>query len=143
MVEFKRKRLLTRPVLKMEQDKTRYVKIECAMFVGKDIEKNRPTDPNKPKKEPATICNVINLEDGTLAQIIMNAVVKSVFTDEYKEDSYVGKCFAITKRGRQPGKQYNPFDIEEIEDPSETPAEHERDSGHPGSSGQKRVRAAN
>lgn len=121
MVEFKRKRLLTRPVLKMEQDKTRYVKVECAMFVGKDIEKDKAAGDRK--KEPATLVNVINLEDGTLAQIIVNAVVKSVFHDEYKDDSYVGKCFAITKRGRQPGKQYNPFDIEEIEDPTEKPVE--------------------
>jgi len=117
-MEFKRKKLLTRPVLKMEQDKPRYIKIEKAMFIGKDI-KARNADPDEKKKEPATIIDAINLETGEPVQIVANAVLKSVLTEEYPNDGYVGKCFAITKMGRQPGKQYNPFHIEEIEDPNE------------------------
>ena len=116
-MEFKRKKLLTRPVLKMEQDKTRYVKLEGAMFVGKDIKPRNQADDEK-KKEPATLVNAVNLEDGSLVLIVVNAVLKSVLSEEYPGDGYVGKCFAITKQGRQPGKQYNPFHIEEIEDPS-------------------------
>ena len=119
-MEFKRKKLLTRPVLKMEEGKQRAVLIEGAMFVGKDI-KSRTEKPEDKKKEPATIVNVTNLETGELAQIVVNAVMKSILTEEYPNDTYVGKCFLITKMGRQPGKQYNPFHIEEIEDPRESP----------------------
>jgi hypothetical protein len=130
------KKLLTRPVLKMPQDVPRYVKIQAPMFIGKDIkQKGDKEDGDKKKKEPATILNVINLEDGSEAQIVCNAVLKSVLHDDYpapnKEapegpdnvPAYVGKCFAITKQGRAPGKDYNPFHIAEIEDPADAKEE--------------------
>jgi hypothetical protein len=122
MTEFKpvTKKLLTRPVIKWVVDKTRYFKIENAMHIGKDIKPKRNADPDEKKKEPATICNVVDLETGALAQLIVNAVLKSVLTEEYPQDTYVGKCFAVTKQSRQPGKQYDPFNIEEIEDPNAT-----------------------
>jgi hypothetical protein len=110
----KRKQLLTIPVLKFVQDQPRFVKITDAMHLGKE----QPAKDGEKAKEPATLCNCVNLEDGAECQIILSAVVKSVLTDSFPDGSYVGKCFAITKRGRNPGKQYNQFDIEEIEDPS-------------------------
>jgi hypothetical protein len=118
-MEFKRKKLLTIPVLKLVQDQTRYVKITDAMHVGKP----QKAKEGEKAKEPATLINCINLEDGAVCQVIVSAVVKSVLTDEYPGDAYVGKCFAITKLGRNPGKQYNQFNVEEIEDPGE-PAQH-------------------
>ncbi len=119
-MEFKRKKLLTRPILKMEQDKPRYVKVEQAMFIGKEIKDSRLKDDDK-GKGPAMILNCINLETGEQVQIVCNAVLKSVLAEEYPNDTYVGKCFMITKMGRQPGKQYNPFHIEEIEEPTPEP----------------------
>jgi hypothetical protein len=123
-------KLLTRPVLKMEEGVTRYVKIESAMFIGKDIKSSRKKDDDDTKqKEPATIVNVINLGkvgangewigDGSQAQIVMNAVLKGHMADDYPQDTYVGKCFAITKQSRAAGKSYNPFHIEEIADPAD------------------------
>lgn len=109
----KRKKLLTRPVLKYVVDVANYVLIETAAHIGKEM---KPGADGK-KKEPATLCNVIDLKTGEPAQLILNAVVKSVLTEEYPGDSYVGKCFAITKQARVPGKSYDPFSIEEIEDP--------------------------
>lgn len=114
MTEFKRKKLLTRPVLKWEVGKARYIKIETAMHVGKEMKEKA----GEKKKEPATLCDVIDLETGEPAQIIVNAVVKSVLTESYANDAYVGLCFSITKQARQQGKQYDPFMIEEIEDPN-------------------------
>ena len=111
----KTKKLLTRPVLKLQQDKPEYVKIEGPMFVGKEI---KPQKEDDKKNKPATIVNVINLQDGSEMQIVMNAVLKSVLTEEYPNETYVGKCFSITKQARSPGKSYNPFHIEEIEDPA-------------------------
>lgn len=111
---FKRKKLLTRPTLKFSEGVPRYVKFESAMFKGKDT-KEKKSDGTP--KEPATVANVINLEDGSECQIIISAVVKSVLNEEYPNDAYKDKCFEITKQGKQPGKQYNGFNIVEIEDP--------------------------
>jgi hypothetical protein len=115
-MEFKRKKLLTRPVLKYVVDVPNYVKIETAAHIGKTM---KPGADGK-QKEPATLCNVIDLKTGEPAQLILNAVVKSVLSEEYPNDTYVGLCFAITKQARVAGKQYDPFNIEEIEDPTES-----------------------
>ena len=114
-MEFKRKRLLTVPVLKFKEGESRYVKITEAMHIGKP----QKAKEGEKAKEPATLANCVNLEDGAVCQIIVSAVVKSVLVEEYPNDGYVGKCFSITKQGRNPGKQYNQFDIEEIEDPAD------------------------
>jgi hypothetical protein len=119
MTEFKTKRLLTIPVLKLVQDQPRHVRITEAMHIGK---------PQKDKegvvtKEAATLVNCHNLDDkNALCQIILSAVVKSVLIDEYPGDAYVGLCFRITKRGRNPGKAYNQFDVDEIEPQDEAAA---------------------
>lgn len=114
-MEFKRKKLLTVPVLKFKEGESRYVKITDAMHIGKP----QKAKEGEKAKEPATLANCVNLEDGAICQIIVSAVVKSVLVEEYPNDGYVGKCFSITKQGRNPGKQYNQFDIEEIEDPAD------------------------
>lgn len=113
----KRKKLLTRPLIKFPVAVAVYIFVEEKMFIGKDLDKNKPIDPTKPKKEPATIANVIDLVTDEPSQIIVNAVVKSIFHDEYPEDTYVGKCFMIVKGIRVPGKPYDPFKVEEIDDP--------------------------
>lgn len=113
-MEFKRKKLLTRPVLKYVVDTAIYVKIEEKMHIGKEMKPG----PDGKKKEPATLANVVDLKTGEPAQIIANAVVKSVLHEEYPNDSYVGLCFSITKQARVAGKSYDPFSIEEIEDPA-------------------------
>lgn len=120
MTEFvpKRKKLLTRPVLKYVVDVPNFVKIETAAHIGKEMKAGA----DGKKKEPATLCNVIDLRTGEPAQLILNAVVKSVLAEEYPNDSYVGLCFSITKQKRVEGKQYDPFMIEEIDDPIEQPA---------------------
>lgn len=125
MTEFvpKRKKLLTRPVLKMPEGVARYVLIEAPMFIGKVIKEKLKEGTDKKQKEPATILNIVDLTTGEQAQIVCNAVLKSVLSEEYPNDTYVGKCFSIEKQGRQPGKDYNPFHIEEIENPNEVKAE--------------------
>lgn len=110
---FKRKKVLTRPVLKLVQDEPVYVKLLGAMHLGKEL-KEKGDDK---KKEPATLIDVINLVTGEEAQIIASAVIKSVLEDNYPNNTYVGLCFEMTKRARQQGKQYNPIHIEEIEEP--------------------------
>lgn len=117
---FKRKRLLTRPTLKFQEGIPIYVKIEAPMFIGRDIVGRAPQSETAKKKEPATIANVIDLSVGEEAQIVCATIVKSTLTEEYPNDGYVGKCFAMTKMPKDSGKDYNKYKIEEIEDP--TPA---------------------
>lgn len=112
-VRFKRKKVLTRPVLKLREDNPVYIKIQGPMQIGKEM---KPGADGK-KKEPATVADVINLESGEEAQIICGAVIKSVLNESYPDNKYVGLCFAFTKQARQPGKEYNPVHIEEIEAP--------------------------
>lgn len=115
---FKVKKNLTPPLIKFVEGQPRYVKITSPMFVGKDMKAKE----GDKKKEPALLCDVINLETGEVAQIIVSAVVKSVFTESYPNHEYVGKGFEITKQGRAPGKQYSPFTVQELELEEESPA---------------------
>ena len=115
----KRKKLLTRPVFKWVVGATLHCLIETPMHIGKEI-KSRTANADDKKKEPATLCDVINLAAGEPGQIIANAIIKSTLDENYPDNSYVGKCFSITKQARQEGKQYDKFAIEEIENPTET-----------------------
>ncbi len=148
--QFKRKKLLTRAVLKFIENQANYVKIESAIYLGKEMKGDVAQD-GKKKKEPAHLANVIDLRTGELAQIIVSAVVLSVLNEEYPDDGYVDKCFAITKKGKAPGKQYFGYSIEEIEDPtlpkpvSESASTSESSTGGAsatGSSGSNRPRRA-
>jgi hypothetical protein len=121
-VEFKTKKLLTIPLLKLKEDETRYIKVTGAMYVGKEIKSKRANANPTAAREPATLVNAVNLETGEQCQVICSAVVKGVFEDNYPNDAYVGKCFALTKLARAAGKEYNGFKVEEIEDPTDKPA---------------------
>lgn len=108
-----RKKLLTRPILKFVKDVPVYIRFEGKIYLGREMQQKE----GDKKKEPAHLADVVNLETGELAQIIVNAVPMSVLKENYPNDSYVGKCFAITRQGRKEGKAYDPFNVEEIEDP--------------------------
>lgn len=115
--EPKTKKLLTIPLLKLSVGEPRHVKATSAMFIGKEI-KSKRANAAPANREPATIINAINLEDGSECQVICSAVVKGVFEDNYPNDSYVGKCFTLLKLERAAGKEYNGFKVVEIEDPA-------------------------
>lgn len=118
-VKFKKKKVLTRPVLKLVENEPIYVKLVGPMHLGKEMKQKE----GEKKKDPATLIDVINLSTGEEAQIIASAVIKSVLDELYPNQSYVGLGFSMVKQARQPGKQYNPVHIEEIELPAEeTPA---------------------
>lgn len=111
---FKRVKNLTLDILKFVEDQPRYVKITGPIHLGKP----QKAEKDKPAKEPAHLAPCINLEDGLECQIIVAAVVLSVFNDDYPNEAYVGKCFGIVKKARVTGKQYFPYGVEEIEDPA-------------------------
>jgi hypothetical protein len=112
---FKVKRNLTPPLLKFAENEARYIKVTSKVYIGKEMKIKE----GEKKREPAHIVDCVNLETGEQCQIIVYAVVASVWSDEYPNDGYVGKGFAITKQGRVLGKAYNKFSVEEIELPDE------------------------
>jgi hypothetical protein len=135
---FKRVKNLTLDILKFVENEPRNIKITGPIHLGKEQKKGKDDDGKA--REPAHLASCINLDDGTECQIIVSAVVLSVFTDEYPNESYVGKCFEITKKNRVAGKQYFPYGVVEIEDPSanaQTAVSESKVSEHP--AGKKRA----
>lgn len=112
---FKVKKSLTPPLFKLEIGVPRYFKVLGALFIGKAMVEK---DPTKKAKDPATLMSVLNLETGEEGLVIANHVIASTLRESYPNDTYVGHYFAIVKQARTPGKQYDKFGIDEIEDPA-------------------------
>jgi len=105
------KKLITLPLLKFVIDEPIFVKFVDPMFVGKEIKGGG----DKAKMEPATLANVVNLETGEQCQIILATVLKSILSENYADDAYVGCGFQITKGKKGSGKSYNPYSVAELE----------------------------
>ncbi len=108
---FKVKKNLTPPLFKFIEDETRYLKVTSPIYIGKDQE----VKAGEKKKEPAHLMDVINLETGEPGVVIVAAVVLSVLNESFPNNSYVEKEFAITKKSKAPGKNYNGYVVEELE----------------------------
>lgn len=107
---FKVAKVVTVPLLKFVIDQPIYVKITGPIFLGKETK----AASDSKKMEPAHLCNVINLETGEEQQIIVAKVLHSVLDEEYPEQSYIGKCFELTKGAKGSGKSYNPYSVVEL-----------------------------
>jgi hypothetical protein len=109
MAVFKKIRSVTRNLIKMENNREYYFKIQAPMHLGKQIDD---------KKEPATLLNVIDLETGEEGQIIVGSVLRDVFIENYPGDSYVDRCFEVVKF-RDAAQKYNTYNLSEVADPRE------------------------
>lgn len=105
---------ITLPQFKFVVEVPRYLRIESAIYLGKEM---KPAE-GKKAMEPAHLARVTDLETGELGEVIVPAVLMSTLQEAMPNDSYVGKCFAITKQKRQEGKRYDKFGVDEIEDPN-------------------------
>lgn len=103
---FKRTKVITVPLLKPAIDVPVYIRADAPIYVGKKIDD---------KMEAAHLLNCTNLESGEMNQLIIPAVLLSLFSETYENDSYVGKCFEVTKHPKPSGKGYHPFSLNEIE----------------------------
>ena len=108
---YKLARKVTLPLLKQKENEIVTVKILTAMKEGKKIEKGDAAQRAMP---PAILCNVLDLADMGEKQYIIPAVLKGVFEDEFPNDTYVGKSFAILAMPKETGKRYKPFAVNEI-----------------------------
>lgn len=111
------KKVLTVPLIKLRAGMTIYVKALAAMFEAKPIKNAKEAD--KDKKAP-TLLQVLDLETGALAQIILGTILADIFNDEYPQNAYIGKGFKIIvgeQKASQAGggKRYNQYEVYEIE----------------------------
>lgn len=108
-------RNVTLPVFKVEIEKPIYCTIKDAMRVSSAQGKAKGDKPGEAKKEPATVCTAVDLETGELKTLIVSAVIKSIFTEDYPNDSYVGKSFCLVKHAKKEGKNYFNFSVDEVD----------------------------
>jgi hypothetical protein len=113
-------KVLTLPLIKLRAGMVVYVQPLKAMYEAKPIKNAKPDDKDK---KPPTLLDVVNLETGELAQIILGTVLADIFNDEYPQGAYVKKGFKI-EVGEQKasqaggGKRYNQYSVFEIELPA-------------------------
>ena len=131
--QFKTKKLLTRPTISMKKEGAQcFVKIERPRYISTQPSREKPKEGEKPKAPP-TLMDVINLETGELAHVVVAEMIRSTLESEYPDNAYVGKCFHILNRGKVEtkaggGQMYNKIHIEEIEEP-EQPKESAKSGG--------------
>lgn len=103
-----------------DQGNFRYLGINSAMRISKVVDK--PADGTRTPKEPATICDVVDLQTGELGCFIVSTMIKSNLERDYPDDTYVGKAFYFVNTGKKKGKDnsYNTYSIFEI-DPATVP----------------------
>jgi len=116
---FKVVRNVTLPVLSVKIEEPVYVTIKDAMRVGAAQKEviDKATGKPKPKMEPATVCTVVDLSNdgGEVKTLIVAAVVKGIFEDEYANDAYIGKSFCLVKHAKKEGKNYFNYSVDEID----------------------------
>ena len=61
------------------------------------------------------ILSVRDVEDGNEKEILVGQVLKSSLSENYPDDSYVGKTFACTQSAPPTGKRYKQMAVNEVE----------------------------
>lgn len=113
-VAFKRKGVVTVPVLKIEEGKSYFVHIRDAIKT-KTVSEIDPKTGLSSDKE-INIIPVVDLEDGEIKEIVGGAILVSELKD-YKggNSQYMGLSFEIMKNPAKPGKRAKQWTIYEIE----------------------------
>ena len=108
---------ITLPVLKLAEEVPVYVQILSEMKVSKAPALSEKAGKSKAadNMEPATTVEVLNLETGENAILIVSAVLKGNLEEHYPGGKYVTRGFAVTKHAKRTGKRYNDYSISEIE----------------------------
>lgn len=111
-IKFEVVKNVTLPILKLEQGKTVYVKIE-------DYKERESVEVDKKTGEQSTktilIADVVNLETGENMQIVVSSVLNSVLSREYLNMDFIGRNFAITK-GEKKGSGANAYFLYSVQE---------------------------
>jgi hypothetical protein len=112
---FKVKRSVTLPLFKFQEGVERYLHVDGAMYEAKPLKKLTPA---QAAKKPPILMHVTDMLTGEEGQIIVNTVLADILKDEYPEEGYVGKSFAITRHpiDTSRDKNYATFSVMEIEE---------------------------
>lgn len=123
-VQAKIKRRLTIPLLKLDvdgEDAVSQGRLSQTIFgrVVEGIHEGRAVH-NAKYPTPARLMTIEAI-DGTQCKIVVNAVMQRELEGEegYPNQTYVGCWFRITKFRRAAGKNYNTFEVIEIEAPAQ------------------------
>lgn len=108
--KFKIVRQVTLPTFKLQVGIPFAFRADGVIVQGKKLK----TDTDS-KREPASLLAVTNLDTGEVGQIVLGAVLKGNLEEQYPDQAYVGKSFAILKGEKREGKRYNEYQIMEIE----------------------------
>jgi len=108
---FKRKKLVTVPLLKPKLDVPFFIQITGEVYTGKEIKAVTEAK----KMDAAKIAPCINLETGEVCEIIVPSVLYSILMEEYSGHAYIGCGFEITKKPKVTGKDYHGFFVAELE----------------------------
>lgn len=120
--KFKKLRAITLELLKPKVGEEIYVKFDAPIELAKDTRSPEQLAKDPDKDTPPHVTKITNLVTGEQNELIVPAVLLSELTDACPDDSYIGKCFAITKLPKREGKRYFPYRILEIEVETETKA---------------------
>lgn len=118
---------VTRPVMQLGAEAS-FLRIDSKIY---EAEKQTASRKKKnPDGTPATIqykyqgppelMDVTDLVRNRACVVVVNEVLGSELRKKYKDDSYVGLCFGITKTKLE-GRGYATFDIFRIKDPADQP----------------------
>ena len=121
------KRRLTIPLLKLDVDSDDAIaqgRMSQTIFgrVVEGVHEGRAVH-NAKYPTPARLMTIEAI-DGTQCKILVNAIMQRELENPetgYSDNSYVGAWFRITKFRRAAGKNYNTFEIIEIEPPQAIP----------------------
>lgn len=114
-LKFRVLKQVTVPQIKLGVNEEHFFKLESEIFQAKEMKSRQPQDPSKAMKQPPMLCRVLHLESGARGEIIVPAVLKLELEEAYPSASYVGRSFLIINKGKKAGKDYNTFEIAEIE----------------------------
>lgn len=104
-------RRVTLPQLKQKDGQIVVIRFLEPYYKAKQI---LDKDGNPTKDEPPHVARVFDLESGHEYQYIVAAVVQSAFKDDYPNDGYVGKTFAIQMIGKAEGKRHKDYSVIEL-----------------------------
>lgn len=118
-IKFRVLKQITLPLIKLGINEEFFLRFDGEIFRAKENTKG-PVGADGKMKQPPFIAHVTHLESGAKGQIIVPTVLKADLEDAYPEGSYVKRSFLIVNKGKKAGKEYNTFELAEIETDGET-----------------------